>query len=277
MRRYKDYPIYINVPPPELKEKREKLLAEHGAKHNFPETARLRNVQKYLDDIQIDPAPGPVANAFVTEVEKHLDLVASRPIGKVTLDSLNPKVDVWIIPLSPEERPDDCNNCEAYVRTTTAAGGGGLRLYYSPTETVVGNKWVISSDDTLYHELVHALRFGWNGSPENSEWIDDYENKEEFIATIMENLYVSSRGGNQFYSHYTPPVTMLTKQQLYERYAKSENLIRWFKRCTFSDSFIWAMARRTDLTFNPWRDREELEKKWVKANRKRGITKFPGS
>ena len=114
-------------------------------------------------------------------------------------------------------------------------------------------------------------------SPENSEWIKDYNNKEEFIATIMENLYVSSRGGSQFYSHYTPPVSMVSKQQLYERYARSEDLINWFKRCTFSDSFIWAMARRKDPPFNPWRDREELEKKWVKANQKRGIKKFPGS
>ncbi|MEQ1763120.1 MAG: hypothetical protein ABL984_08250 [Pyrinomonadaceae bacterium] len=277
MRQYKEYPIYINVPPPALKATREKLLTEHGAKQNFRETARLRNVQKYLDDIQVDPAPNSHALAYENMVVKHLDLIASRPIGKVTLDSLNPKEKIWIIPLSDDERPADCNNCEAYVRSTTAEGGGGIRLYYSPGEALIANKWVISTDDTFYHEIVHALRFGWSGSWEKLEWIDDYENQEEFIATIMENLYVSSRGGNQFYSRYIQPSLMLSKQKLYELYARDERLITWFRRCTFGDSFIWAMARRTDPPFNPWRDRAELENKWLKANRKRGFTKFPGS
>ena len=73
------------------------------------------------------------------------------------------------------------------------------------------------------------------------------------------------------------PSQMLTKEKLYELYSKDQQLITWLKRCTFSDAFIWAMARRSDPPFNPWRDREQLERNWVTANRKRGITKFPGS
>lgn len=277
MRQYGAYPIFINAPPEAIKAKREKQIVQHAAKQNFRETARLRNVQKYLDDITIDPAPTAIARAFENEVIKHLDLIGSWPIGRVTLDSLNPKEKVWIIPLSDDERKTDCNNCSAYVRSATAAGGGGIRLYYSPAEALIGNKWVISSDDTLYHEIVHALRFGWSGAWEKTEWIDDYEDQEEFIATIMENLYISSRGGTQFYNRYIQPSSMLSKQKLYDLYSQNERLINWFKRCTFSDSFIWAMARRTDPPFNPWRDRPELENKWVKANSTRGFTKFPGS
>ena len=277
MRQYGTYPIFINAPPESLRTNREKQIADHAAKQNFRETARLRNVQKHLDDIVIDPSPNAIAVAFENEVVKHLDLIGSSPIGRVTLDSLNPNEKVWIIPLSDEERKTDCNNCSAYVFPAKPASGGGIRLYYSPGETLRANKWVISTDDTFYHEIVHALRFGWSGSWEKTEWIDDYENQEEFIATIMENLYISSRGRTQFYSRYIQPSSLMSKQNLYDHYAKSDRLITWFKRCTFGDAFIWAMARRTDPPFNPWRDRVDIENKWLKANRKRGFTKFPGS
>ena len=277
MRQYGEYPIFINAPPEALKTNREKQIGENAAKRNFRETARLRNVQKYLDDIVIDPSPNAIALAFEKEVVKHLDFIAAWPIGRVTLDSLNPDVKLWIIPLSDAERKTDCNNCAAYVFPAKPEAGGGIRLYYAPAESLKGNKWVISTDDTFYHELVHALRFGWSGSWEKAEWIDDYENQEEFIATIMENMYVSSRGGTQFLSRYIQPSSMLSKQKLYDLYSKDERLIAWFRKCTFGDSFIWAMARRKDPPFNPWRDRGELEKKWLKANSKRGLSKFPGS
>ena len=277
MQQYGAYPIFINSPPESLKADREKRIAENASKQNFRETARLRNVQKRLDDIVIDPAPTAIAKAFETEVARHLDLIASWPIGRVTLDSLNPNEKIWIIPLSDEERKTDCNNCSAYVFPAGPESGGGIRLYYSPGESLIGNKWQISSDDTFYHELVHAMRFGWSGSWEKTEWINDYQDQEEFIATIMENLYLSSRGRTKFYSRYIQPSQMLSKEKLYELYSKDQQLITWFKRGTFSDAFIWAMARRSDPPFNPWRDREQLEKKWVRANRKRGITKFPGS
>jgi hypothetical protein len=276
MKQYGSYPIFINSPPDAVTAAREKLIAEHGAKNNFRETARLRNVQKLLDDIVIDPNPTAGARAFEKEVSKHLDFIASSPIGRVTLDSLNPKEKLWIIPTSPDELKDNCDSCAAYVIPVGPQAGGGIRLYYSPGEQLAGGKWAISTDDTFYHEIVHALRVGW-GSWEKNDWINDYQDKEELIATIMENMYRSSRKQTQFYSRYLQPSEMLSKEKLYDRYAMDETLINWFKRCTFSDSFIWAMARRTDPPFNPWRDRPELEKKWVRANRKRGITKFPGS
>jgi hypothetical protein len=277
MQQYGSYPIFINSPPEALKADREKLIAEHFAKHNFRETARLRNVQKPLDDIVIDPAPTAIARAFEKEVSKHLDVILSSPIGRVTLDSLNPKEKVWIIPLSDEERKTDCRDCSAYVFPAGPKAGGGIRLYYSPGEELIAGKWTISTDDTFYHEIVHALRFGWSGSWEKAEWINDYENKEELIATVMENMYISSRRKTQFYSRYIQPSQLLSKEKLYDLYSKDDTLITWFKKCTFGDAFIWAMARRKDPTFNPWRDRPELELRWVKANRKRGITKFPGS
>jgi hypothetical protein len=277
MRQYGSYRIFINAPPEQLAIDRERLIAQHAAKHNFTETARLRNVQKYLDDIVVDPAPTPMALTFENEVVKHLDFVASSPIGRVTLDSLNPNEKFWIHPLGEEQRKTDCDNCAAYVFPATAKAGGGIRLYYSPGESLVKGKWEISTDDTFFHEIIHALRFGWSGSWEKTEWIDDYQNQEEFIATIMENMYISSRGKTRFYSRYIQPSSMLSKEKLYDLYSKNDGLINWFKRCTFSDSFIWAMARRSDPPFNPWRDRPELEKKWVRANKSRGFTKFPGS
>jgi hypothetical protein len=218
-----------------------------------------------------------MARAFEKDVTKHLDFIISSPIGRVTLDSLNPNEKVWIIPTSDQERKDNCNSCAAHVVPASADKGGGIRLYYSPGEELIRGKWSISTDDTFFHEIVHALRFGWGGSWEKAEWIEDYQDKEELIATVMENMYRSSRKQTQFYSRYLQPSELLSKDKLYDRYSKSETLINWLKKCTFSDSFIWAMARRTDPPFNPWRDRPELEKRWVKANSKRGFTKFPGS
>lgn len=275
MRQYENYPIHINAPPEALRIKREKLIAENAAKNNFRETARLRNVQKRLDEIAIDLAPTAIARAFESEVVKHLDVIKSTPIGRVTLDSLNPKEKVWILPLSDEERKTDCNNCAAYVFPSPASEGGGIRLYYSPAETLKGTKWEITSDDTFFHEIVHALRFGWSGSWEKAVWVNGYQDQEEFIATIMENMYISSSGKTRFYSRYLRP-TMMSKEEAYNFYSQDVEVISWFKRCTFSDPFIWAMARRTDPPFNPWRDRSVLEEKWLKIYRKHGITKFPG-
>lgn len=276
MRQYEDYPIYINVPPEGLAVEREKQIAAYAAKQDFRKTAWLRNVQKRLDEITIDPVPNPFGRAYEDEVVKHLNLIRSTPIGKVTLDSLNRNEKVWIIPLSDEERKTDCDNCAAYVFPSPPAEGGGIRLYYSPQETLNGKKWEISSDDTFFHEVVHALRFGWSGSWDKANWINGYQDQEEFIATIMENLYISSRGKKQFYSRYLKP-TMMAKEELYNFYSQDADLILWFKRVTFSDSFIWAMARRTDPPFNPWRDRPELERRWLRIYGKYGVKKFPGS
>jgi len=276
MIRYENYPIYINVPPRKLAEEREKQIADAAAKNDFKKTAWLRNVKKHLDDIAIDPAPDSLALDYERQVVKHLNIIKSTQIGRVTLDSLNPAEKVWILPLRFEDKHADCNNCAAYVFPAPPSEGGGIRLYYSPAAKLVGRKWVITDEDTFFHELVHALRFGWNGSWEKTHWINGYQDQEEFIATIMENLYRSSRGHKTFYSAYLGS-RMMTKKELYEHYSGDSEVITWFKKATFGDSFIWAMARRPDPPFNPWRDREHLERRWVQIHSRSGMKKFPGS
>lgn len=276
MRQYEDYSIFINVPPPALAQQREKEIKEASAKGDFKRTAWLRNVKKYQDELAIDPAPDALARDYEDQVVKHLNLIRSTPIGQVILNSLNRNEKLWILPLGYEERKADCNNCAAYVFPSPLNEGGGIRLYYSPAAELVNRKWAVTGDDTFVHELTHALRFSWNGSWDKSQWVNGYQDQEEFIATIMENLYRSSKGEKSFYSAYIRP-KMMTKEQVYEHYSHDSEVITWFKRCTFSDSFLWAMARRTDPVFNPWRDREQLESRWVQIYRSKGVKKFPGS
>lgn len=273
MLQYDNYNIFIHYPDQDLLRARYAAIEHYSKKKDFKKTAWLRNIAIVKDEIAQDrnTAPNPDRDAFQREVVRQLNKVAATPIGKVTLDSINREKPLYILPLTDHDGKS-CPNCAAYVFEPTEEAGGGIRLHYIPTFYREGEVWS-ENDDQLYHELVHALRFSW-GPKEKPKTINGYDDPEEFVATIMENLYISSRGGTRYYSRYRKPV-MVGKREAYDIYANSADVLAALKLYSRTDAFLWAMSRRWDPPFNPWRDQPSLEKRWLASMAKDGVRQLP--
>ncbi|WP_161142614.1 M91 family zinc metallopeptidase [Propylenella binzhouense] len=83
--------------------------------------------------------------------------------------------------------------------SATATGAGtGSRVYFSPElydpTSKIPAKW---PDAVLVHELVHSLRYlqGLQNPIPTKEAV--WENEEEYLAVIVENVYVSAAGGHR--------------------------------------------------------------------------------
>lgn len=278
MRQFESYPIYVNVPDEDAAKERQKLADKYNKAHDFRKAAYYENVQRRKDDMTPDPTPTAAGAYYEAEVLKYLKIVKSVPIGRVLLDTFREDETVWIIPISEEERrrgknEGGCGGCEAYTHDSNGSKGySGTRIYYNPGETFSNGKWR-KNDDTLFHELVHAYR-ATIGANKESRMLNGYENGEEFIATIMENIYVSSAAGTQFLSQYDN-ATYVSKQQAYDIYAKDAEILKALKFFVNNDPLIWAMARRLDPPFNPWRDQPKLEKQWLRANAHLKLKQLP--
>jgi hypothetical protein len=99
----------------------------------------------------------------------------------------------------------------ALSNATTGSGtgvGSDYTLNYSPElygrQGVLHESYLGSDpDQTLFHELVHALRAAVGvtySSPTNQH----YDNEEEYLAIVLTNVYMSSQGAATFRGdHYT--------------------------------------------------------------------------
>jgi hypothetical protein len=275
MIQYESYPIFVHYPDQDLLRPKYHEITHYAAQKNFAKTARIRNVEIPRNEI-IVPANkdlGPDAAAFKTEVLKQLKKIESTPIGKVTLGSLMSETKVWILPLTDDDgRP--CSFCPASTREAKPEAGGGIRIHFRPAEFRVNNRWV-ANDDQLFHELAHALRNSIGAFENPAKAIDGYQTSEEFIATIMENLYISSKRGRVFYKEYPPTSAMVSLNEAYDAYSRSAKILAALKFYVRNDPFLWAMARRSDPPYNPWRDQPALERKWLARMARSGIRQLP--
>ena len=82
--------------------------------------------------------------------------------------------------LTTEEQIDyldkaDCE-CSAYTFPGGPKEGGGVRVYFNPTDFNGSAKKWFSADDILFHELVHAYRDGTVGySGNNFKAMNEYK------------------------------------------------------------------------------------------------------
>lgn len=277
MRQFETYPIFVNVPDEDAAKERQKHVDKYNKAQDFRKAAYYENVQRRKDDMTADPTPTAAGAYYENYVLKYLNIVKKVPIGRVLLDTFREDETVWIIPISPEEQHKGRNEggcaCEAYTHDSNSSKDyKGIRIYYNPGETFDNGKWR-KNDDTLFHELVHAYR-ATIGAKREDRSLNGYENGEEFVATIMENLYVSSASGTRFLSQYNN-ATVVTQREAYGIYEKDAEIIKALKYFIYNDPLIWAMARRLDPPFNPWRDQPKLEKLWLRANAHLKLKQLP--
>lgn len=263
MKRFEPYPIHINHPGTyELI--RQRQLRRFAAKGDTQMVTWLKRAAKPLYATIEDKTPDLVARKYEEEILRLLRLILGTKVGKLLLDSLDKRQQYWIVPLDAEDKAM-CNGCAAYTFPEQAKHGGGIRVYFNPAD-FKDNKWE-TADDILFHELVHAYRFGRVGyHGMNRKAVSNYDDAEEFLALQMQNVYLAHRGSASFYRSYSQrdPVT---KAKAYESFVLDPDILSAFRHFVDRDPLVATVAAWRDQpnAFNPWRDQPALEQAFLRS------------
>jgi Effector protein len=145
----------------------------------------------------------PDAAQFEEKTQRILKQIAGNAVGKILLDAFTgpPPAphDVTIRPVSRDAifRQGAIANFEEKANETDdehANVGSDVTIWFNTDGPTVSGH-VFRSDDTLVHEIVHALRQvrgRWRNMGNAS-----YDSREELFATMITNIYASSDKRNQ--------------------------------------------------------------------------------
>lgn len=271
MRQFRTYSIYANVPSAALERQRERLIGEFKEKGDEHMWRWLESTGRRIEEVTPDLREPAAAMTWESEVMKQLGLIASNPVGKLVLDQINYLKTVWILPF--EAGSDAQCTCRAFTFPSGPKEREGIRIYYNPSYSRDGDKW-IGSDDILLHELVHAYRMstvGYCGM--NWRQLNNFDDAEEFYATQIQNVYLSFRGSPLYYKWYSP-LTQGTFAEVYD-YLTGEDPIMAFKWFLDNEKLARLLSAWSVPKFNPWRDFSGLEKQFLDYMRKGGYTMPP--
>ena len=190
---------------------------------------------------------------YEQSIRSLLHNISATRVGAILLKSIqnNPTNQrIWIIPAN-------WDTPTAKTLKYSEIEGGGIRIHFNPT--VFGR----DAEATLVHEMVHAKRYAWNEF--NSQKFDDKQvneefrsSSEEFVATQVENIHVSSRKlSTQFNSYYGPP---RDKRAMYKFFSERPDLVIAIKYFVDKDPMIKEMSKLMNPEYNPFRDLEQLRK-----------------
>lgn len=232
-------------------------------------TAELREKfeKQYL--IMLTDSVTSLQNAPDYTLQKWIDLVLAdltaieaTSIGNLLLRSIafHRKVvmiqALWGSPLSPgmcnaQTGPEP--DLGAFIQYTPNYLGPGSRC---DLENIQKGGYSILSNETLFHELVHALR--WSSGKNNKGVVTDkglvfYGNKEEFIAVVVQGIYGSARGRPVRASHTGRTAIDPELNGSYKFYAVGSEAYKFMKEfCMENAGFTGALAQ-FDVPFNPVR------------------------
>lgn len=258
MRRFLGYPVYVNHPG-RYEEARRRQIAEFAAKRDLHMYRWLQHTGKNLYETIEDPNPPPEAVTYEKGVIEALNVIVTTQIGRLLLSVMDQNIRYSI---HPRLKADGTGcRCGAFVFPGAPREGGGIRVYYNPTEyNDPARRW-ISRDDVLFHELVHAYRMGrWSyESVNNAAEMINWDNSEEFVATQMQNVYLSQRGGDHFYRSY-PGLERATKGTAYQTLTEDREALGQLNFLVNTDSVVGTVAGWSTpaKSFNAFRDRNVL-------------------
>jgi hypothetical protein len=160
----------------------------------------------------------------------------------------------------------DTEDDERYTQLDGVAEGGGsdALLYFTPSEwgggesacSGPGTKW--PADQVLFHELVHALRDMQGLSNPVPTVNTSYLNEEEFLAIVLEGVYVSAKGGTKFRAnHFDDSVLwspLDTSKGFVEYKDNGDNgeILNYYS--SMWQPFFGQLANLTQPKFNPFRE-----------------------
>lgn len=201
----------------------------------------------------IDSLYGKEIREYEQKIRELLANITATRVGAILLKAIhtNPtNAKIWIIPANwdgPTAKTIQYSDVE----------GGGIRIHFNP------KAFGRDAEATLVHELVHAKRYAWNEF--NSQKFGDKDvndefrsSSEEFLATQVENIHVSSRKLSRKYNSYWGPSR--DKKEMYAFFAERPDFPIAIKYFIDRDPMIRQMAKLGNPEYNPFRDVEQLRK-----------------
>jgi hypothetical protein len=280
MLQFGNYPIYIvyslhrqQAVEPLWKEyyNAQKLAQERARKDLFTSRTKFwRDVEvanekgRLIDAVfqwqvieDLEPKYKKEIDEYESTIQQTLTTISHTSIGKALLDQCNHQKKIWIIPAN-------WDNPTAKTELATEEQGGGIRIMFNPKafrNVFVGRGSVGSAvEDTLFHELVHAMRYSQDRYFPRSliKW-EFHHNSEEFIAEQLANVYHSSRRESDFYGTYLGPDK--TKKEMYQYFVEDAELVMALKFFLTTEPLAKFAAHLRQPDFNPFRDYNEIEKR----------------
>jgi hypothetical protein len=222
--------------------------------------------RQYLIFLAENYDKNPFNNSFNLEnwkglVLNDLNSIESSKIGTLLLRSISYWGNtLWIVPLLQKEE-DNCNSVTEPPDILT-----GPSIHYSPMSlgkgSFCGNQdvWLYGylnlSYEALFHEMVHALR--WVSGKNNKgvtlgKGLSFYDNKEEFIAVLVQGIWASELKRPIRSSHYRHLEIDDELKGSYKFFASGTDTYRMVKEfCSENHGFTSAIAC-IDVPFNPIR------------------------
>jgi hypothetical protein len=193
--------------------------------------------------------------AYQRTIYTTLTNISHTSIGKQLLTMLGAQK-VYIV---PQDSPGPARTLEA-----TDEQGAGIRIFFSPdqfSKVFVGpGPSANAVEDTLFHELVHAMRLSTRRYfPRKIDSWDFNYNSEEFIAEQLANVYHASRGESDFYGSYNG--SYLRKKAMYKYLEETPDLVRALKFYLSTEPLAIFTAHLYQPDYNPFRDFKEIDDK----------------
>ena len=215
----------------------------------------MRKTGRSLMEIVEDSAPAYTAERLAWEqtMRSLLEKINKNIVGRMVLELLKPEIKVYILP------DPDLFWAAVTHPMKTAKEGGGIRIHFNPEQ------WPGVADDTLAHELVHAMRQGNSRVIPYAERIKDWPNLDEFLATQVQNVYRSANGSKQLYDTYTYfQGKFASKGSIYSEFVHMEYAepIRAIKNFMLHEPLAKKLAYLPVVhpEFNPFRDLPVFER-----------------
>jgi hypothetical protein len=258
---FKPYPIYV------VYSKYNQLEREYDA-------AAFRRAGDYEGEklarnvgITTPDTPYPVTVAEAQRYEDNIRLLLRRiqttAIGKIFFPIL--KNDVWVVP-----KTSDHTNGGCYCAITLpldydtknlnyVAGRGDSFIWFNPDSAF--------QDDTLFHEFIHAYRFGAGTFKQRMMANNEY-NTEEFLAHVMQNIYRSLKGLPLLFTYSTGTVKHHPSEHgrtgsIYQHFLTNAEFIMVLKHFLDNDDLTKLVAKMKQPEFNPFRDYKILERMYL--------------
>lgn len=233
----------------EYKDQRDAAIS----KYDYAKVNQIDN-DAYLYEIrEIPPAKqSGAARYYERRIEEELEGILQTTVGRCLFNSLKASEKIWITPKTSMTETD-YNSSAANTFQYPDYQGGGIRIHYNL------KKDINSDQDTpleiLFHELIHAYRFGLVGDiKENAPYVVTWNgDREEVFATIMQSVYLSCIEEPSVYYSYDPP-RKTTPEEAYKKLAFDDYSLSLLTYFINSDPLTKRVALLKPPVYNPWRD-----------------------
>lgn len=247
MIQYRSYPIYI------VYSRHSQISVDNTAATFYIQGDHhmydwMKTTGKSILEISEDAGPvyRPEVEAYENLIKVQLDKIYETKVGQCLLNLLNPDTKIWIHP-----NPNLFWAAVTYPAKTLKERWG-IRIHFNPEQ------WIGTVDDTLIHELTHALRNSNNRVDRRTSLsLGDFPNLEEFLATQISNVYRSAIGKKQLYGTYNYHEGKFSnKGAIYSEFIDNPSFIIALKYCLDREILALQISKFStgQPDFNPFLD-----------------------